>query len=88
MLVSTLPSSLRDATSPDREGYFGRTHRFAPTELKLISVRYGRGGYYPPVIRETELTIPQSASLPAPFAQGSLPSGNTFFGTVKTVPYG
>ncbi len=50
MLVSALSSF---AASPDREGFFGRTHRFAPTETELISVRYGRGGYYPPVIRGT-----------------------------------
>ena len=71
-----------------KEAFFGRTHWFATTEPELISVCYGRGGYYPPVIRGTGLTIPQSASLPASFTQGSLTPFTSGASPRPTLNYG
>ena len=53
------------------EAFFGRTHRFAPTELKLISVRWGRGGYYPTDFNGTEFAPhPSKPSVLPPSPQG------------------
>ena len=77
-------SPLAKSTSPDRGGlpsgnpFFGRTHRFAPTELKPMSVRYCRGGYYPPVF------------LPPQRRRGTIEDGGGgifYYGGSKPPPY-
>ena len=42
---ASLPAPFTQGSLPSGDTFFGRTRRFAPTEPKLISVRYGKGGY-------------------------------------------